>query len=270
MEGSPFHEVGNLFPDDVTPPETVTGETPVGEALRLMLQERYSQLPVVEHERVIGMFSLWSVARHLEQMPGIPIQDVPVREVMDRDVVSATVTDSLDSLLHLLQEHEAVLVSSPHGLQAIVTPTDALLYFYGVAHPFVLLQEIEMALRCLMEACVTEGQLAGAIDASLRKQCEAQDRPVPTTLDQLTMDQYRSLITCKSNWSLFERAFGPRQDLVAARLLAVRDLRNEILHFRRDTRSLSTLDYQRLVDARGWLLERVQRLQPQEGGNHVD
>lgn len=176
MEESPFHEVGNLFPDDTTPPQTVEGDTPVGEALRVMLERRYSQLPVVENDVVLGMFSLWSVARHLEQMPDIAIQDLPVRDVMDGEAASASVRDSPGSLLHLLEEHEAALVSSPHGLQAIVTPSDALLYFYRVAHPFVLLQEIGLALRYLIEACVTGETLTQAIEAALKGRYESQQR----------------------------------------------------------------------------------------------
>jgi CBS domain-containing protein len=137
-----FHEVGKIFPDEVEL-KVVSPETPVPDALREMIQYRYSQLPVLEGESVRGVFSLWSLAKHLVSVPAISLADLFVEDVMEQ-LPTVTVESSLHSTLSALREHEAVLVASPHGLQAVVTPMDVLDYFYRVARPFILLGEIEL------------------------------------------------------------------------------------------------------------------------------
>lgn len=162
MEDRPFHEVGNLFPGE-THVEWIPPDTSVSEALRIMLEKRYSQLPVIENGIVRGVFSLWSLAHLIATVPALHTQDLLVEDVMET-LPSVTVTDSLHSVLSSLEQHEALLVDSPHGLQAIITSFDVLHYFYRVARPFILLQEIELALRSLIELCAPGPKLKECID----------------------------------------------------------------------------------------------------------
>ena len=119
----------------------------------------FSQLPVVENGEILGVFSLWSLAENLALFPKLKVQDVleemEVGELMEQ-LPKVTVKDSLHSILSQLERHDALLVDSPHGLQAVATPSDVLRYFYNVARPFILLQEIELALRELIEVCARE------------------------------------------------------------------------------------------------------------------
>ena len=46
------------------------------------------------------------------------MQDLPVEDVMEQ-LPTVTVDDNLDTVLEQLERHDAVLVSSPHGLQAV-------------------------------------------------------------------------------------------------------------------------------------------------------
>jgi hypothetical protein len=66
--GSPFHDVGSIFPGDIDL-VSVEPSTTVAEALRLMAPNRYSQVPVIGDGRVRGVFSLWSLAHHLMDFP---------------------------------------------------------------------------------------------------------------------------------------------------------------------------------------------------------
>jgi predicted transcriptional regulator len=128
---SPFHDVGCIFPDDV---ELcwVEPSTTVAEALRLMAPNRYSQVPVIADGRVRGVFSLWSLAQQLLAAPNLAPLELAVEDVMER-IPAVTVDDPLDLVLEHLNRHDAVLVDSPHGLQAIATGTDVLNYFYRIA-----------------------------------------------------------------------------------------------------------------------------------------
>jgi CBS domain-containing protein len=54
MSDNPFHDVGSVFPGEVSI-VSVTPRTPVGDALKIMLEKRFSQLPVMENGEVLGM-----------------------------------------------------------------------------------------------------------------------------------------------------------------------------------------------------------------------
>lgn len=262
MEDSPFHEVGDLF-DYTKPLETVAGDTLVSDALQIMLRGRYSQLPVMENGAVRGLFSLWPLARRLEERPDAGTQGLCVREAMETDYAQATETDSLDSLLQMLDEREAVLAFSSDVLRTIVTPADALRHLFRVARAFVLLQEIETALRRLIEGCVDEEALARAAHAALKSRPGGD---VPTSLERMNLEDPRTLVTNRANWPLFERAFGPERKSVLKQL-DIGGLRNDIFHFRLDTKSLSVRDYERLVGCREWLSEKQQQcMRPDAGG----
>ena len=258
MEDRPFHEVGNLFPGE-THIEWVPPDTSVSEALRIMLENRYSQLPVKENSIVRGVFSLWSLAHLIATAPGLNIQDLLVEDVMET-LPSVTVTDSLHSVFGLLEQHEALLVDSPHGLQAIATSFNVLHYFVGVAQPFILLQEIELALRSLIELCAPGPKLKECIDQALVKFYESKSKEAPTDLNEMTFGDYRSIVTSKQNWGLFEGILGRNRALVSARLEAIRRIRNDVFHFR----PIEDLDHKTLAIAREWLLDKVRRVSREE------
>jgi len=265
MDNRPFHEVGNLFPGE-TSVESVSGETPVLDALEIMLEKRYSQLPVMDNGVVRGVFSLWSLAHQVAIAPALKIDGLLVEDVME-DLPFVTVKDSLHYTLGLLEQHEALLVNSPHGLQAMVTAFDVLRYFYHVARPFILIWEIELALRSLIELCAPGDKLKECINQALAKNYERRGLPVPTELHELAFEDYRSIIISSKNWSLFEGVLGRNRELVSSKLERTRKIRNDAFHFRRD---ISLLDYQTLVSVREWLLDKTRQAETtQKEGEHV-
>jgi CBS domain-containing protein len=256
--GETFHEVGRLFPGEVVP-ATVTPETTVGEALTVMQTHRYSQLPVIADGELRGVFSLWSLARLVVQSQGkVDPLTIPVEDAMDW-IPAVTVHDSLHGVMTLLEEHEALAVMAPQGVQAIATSIDVLRYFYRVAKPYVLIQEIELAIRGLISACVQGVELERCIRFALASKYERQTdrRPVPSRLEEMTFEDLRTIITAKDNWPLFEGVLGRNRLLVASKLEAIRELRNKVFHFRDD---LSVTDFQNLVAERTWLLDKTRHL----------
>jgi CBS domain-containing protein len=251
----PFHDVGSIFPDDVTV-VTVDPSSTVGEALKLMLEKRYSQVPVMANGKVRGVFSLWSLAQHLADFPRVEVHGLAVEDVMET-LPQVTVDDPLDVVLEQLVRHEAVLVASPRGLQAIATATDILAYFYRIARPFVLLQEIEGAVRELIQLCIAPDALSQAIETCLKQKYEAKrDRP-PHDLYEMTFDDYRTIICSRDHWPTFEGVLGRSRELVSGKLDRVRDIRNSVFHFRED---VSVSDHQTLAATRQWLLDKTRSL----------
>ena len=257
MESNPFHEVGNLFPGE-TSVESIEAGTTVGNALSLMVGKRYSQLPVMDHGVVRGVFSLWSLAEHLAITPSLTVHEMLVEDLMEQ-LPSVTVTDSLHSVLNRLKEHEALLVNSEHGLQAVVTPLLVLDYFYKVASPFILLQEIELALRSLIELCATGEKLKSCIDHALATYYRNKNDQVPTDLQEMTFEDYRLIIISKANWTVFEGVLGQNRNLVSTKLEQIRKIRNDMFHFRDSAPAV--LQYQILANVRSWLLDKTLQTQ---------
>jgi hypothetical protein len=255
-----FHDVGRIFPEDLEI-VSVAPSTTVAEALRLMLENRYSQLPVIDGERVRGVFSLWSLAQNFSTLRNISIQDQRVEDLMEQLPV-VTVNDSLDVVLEHLNRHDAVLVESPRGIQAIATATDVLGYFFRIARPFVLLQEIELALRELIEFCAPPEALKECIEKALSRKREDDKRPLPTNLRDMTFEEYRSLINCKENWHVFQGVLGHNRELVASKLERAREIRNKVFHFRED---ISIIEHETLSGVRQWLFDKVTHLKGDRG-----
>ena len=182
-------------------------------------------------------------------------QDLEVGELMEQ-LPTVTVKDSVHSILSLLDRHDALLVDSPHGLQAVITSIDVLQYFYRVARPFILIQEIELALRNLIELCAPGQSLQGCINLALAKNFEKRKRPVPTNLNDMTFGNYQTIITCSDNWPVFEALLGRNLDLVSAKLERLREIRNKVFHFQSD---ITLLDHQHLATSRDWLLGKLKR-----------
>src|SRR5205814_1160299 len=88
---------------------------------------------------------------------------------------------------------------------------------------------------------------------------EARNRPVPSNLSEMTFEDYRSIVTSTANWPLFEEILGHNRDLVSAKLEQLREIRNEVFHFRSD---ISLLKHQHLATSRDWLLGKLRRIQP--------
>jgi hypothetical protein len=66
---------------------------------------------------------------------------------------------------------------------------DFLRYLYRVASPFVLVSEIELALRALIRIALTPEQLAETARRSLAPVYGGEDR-VPISLEEMTFDPY--------------------------------------------------------------------------------
>jgi CBS domain-containing protein len=234
----------------------VSPSTTVREALSIMIEHHYSQLPVTVEGKVLGAFSLWSLAQHLATLPKVSVCDLPVEEVMEK-LPSVTVDDALDVVLEQLQKHEAVLVASPHGLQAIATATDVLGYFFRIARPFVLLQEIERGIREVIQLSFQPGEIVVAIEKCLKPKYDASKQRVPSDLFEMTFEDYRTIICSREHWPTFERVLGRNKDLVSSKLERVREIRNQIFHFRND---VTVTDHQTLAAARQWLLDKTRSL----------
>jgi CBS domain-containing protein len=246
-----FHLVRSLIPEDqelvVARPHMI-----VSEAIQLMQRHNYSQLPVVAGQAVLGVFSFRSLTTKLLEMGRISehFGDLPVDEFMEQ-FKFAQLSDNWESIIVHLDRDDGVLVGHRDDLVGILTPMDVLSYLRDIANPFVLLAEIELSLRRIVGASVTDDELQACAEQCLSGKYPPDE--MPTKLSDMTFNDYVQIIGDGRNWPHFEVAFGAGDWLrkrTAKRLKEVRELRNDVFHFKR---RLLPEDIETLAKCREWL-----------------
>jgi hypothetical protein len=240
------------------------------EAISCLKVRNYSQAPVVENETVVGVFSYRSFAVEMaaQNPEKMKLASLLVEECMEPVGPDQfrPVTGEFPPLLGMLDQQDAVLIGEPERLQGIVTTMDVLRYLYGIANPFVLLTEIEMGVRALMQECVDGAVLADCAQVALKEAYKGG--AVPVQLPDMTFSDYVCIVGDGRNWTHFGNAFGGTRDRTRAKLEQIRDLRNIVFHFKRE---LGPSDHAALRLHREWILLRCRVVDARKGreANHV-
>jgi CBS domain-containing protein len=154
-------------------PVTVTAETQVTDAVQLMLEHDFSQLPVVDAEnRPLGLLSMDSLMRASRYFD-LPISALRVSHALDEHASTYRLDDDLSDLLDDLGNRFAVLILDGHGaLKGILTTYDAMAYFRRHTEDIVWAKDAEDNLKDILRASFTkeDGEpdadaVASAIDA---------------------------------------------------------------------------------------------------------
>jgi len=250
-----FHRLNSVLPIDQEI-ISVLPETPVQEALDLLGKYGFSQLPVMVGQQVLGLFSYRSFSQAMIKLSADPKnqkfnpQEMFVEDCIDRPTY-ARVTDEFSSWFDAIDRQDALLVGDPNRLQGIVTAMDILRYLYDVASPFVLIAEIELSLRALIRLAVNQDELVACAKTCLKHYAEGN---LPTGLEHMTFNDYVQIIGDGRNWNYFQPIFKGERVRTRAKLEQVRDLRNDVFHFRRE---ISIEDHETLSVLRNWMLMKA-------------
>ena len=227
-------------------PMTVKRDEPVEKAMQLMIAHDYSQLPVTQNLRDIdGMISWRSIS--LARLKGIQTQSTRVMEFTDQRYETVRADDELFKAFQKFVDHDAVLVRGDEGkITGIVTATDLSIMFREQSEAFLLLSEIENQLRRL----IVRGKFTSA---ELRAARDIQDktRAVESVAD-LTFGECVRFLENQDNWKRLKTSL--HRKTLREQLIAVRDIRNEVMHFSPDGLSK---DQWRQLKALRTLLRRV-------------
>lgn len=255
-----FHRINRIIPVEQKV-LTIAPDTPAREAVALMRRHGYSQVPVVAGDTVLGVFSYRSFAQEAAAetldswnrqkcAPG----DLQVGEYLE-DFDFARVTDEMARVFDAMDRDNGVLIGAPDRLLGILTPMDFLRYLYQVASPFVLVSEIELALRALIRSVLDAEALAAAAKRCLSSAYGGEGK-VPTTLEEMTFDNYQSLVANDENWKRFGPVLGGARARAAGKLKEVGAIRNDLFHFRRE---ITGVDHETLANHRNWILNKVKQ-----------
>ena len=266
-----FHQVKSVLPEtqDVV---TVPPNTPVREALAVLEENGFSQVPVVAAGRhVLGLFSHRSFARVVAEMfgeQGVDLGEIHVSEFVDPPEY-VRLNEELPRTFDALDRDNAVLVDTERSLIGILTPVDMLRYLYEIANPFVAIAEIELTLREIISECCPGDILDGCVRAAIQGE---RDKEKSKVMEEMTFGDYVQLVSHGNNWGHFSHVFGGSSDLQRKRarrkLEAMRDLRNDIFHFKRRITGKDRADLQ---VHRRWLYGKAAQLnaqRPRGGDEH--
>ena len=247
------HSLSRLLPDSQNLTWFEAG-TPVSDALVVLQRTGYSQAPVRQGQRYVGVFSYRSFAR-MAAMAGNtgPLTNLTVADCVDQ-LPFATVDETIEDIFGHLDKFDAVLVGSRDEPRGIVTVMDTLRYLFKLANGYVLMQQVELGLRHAIRICVDDRILAESVEIVLAKKYEASNHPAPQRLVDMNITDLISLITSRRTSERFFAVFGHNTPLVKSSVDPLPRIRNDLFHFRN---SLSIDDYERLATTRDWLLNRL-------------
>jgi CBS domain-containing protein len=198
----------------------VKRDTPLREAITLMLLRDFSQLPVMQNERTVNGVVSWKTIGRRLVLKG-PCDTV--RECMDENVTLVRDDQPLFDVLDTIIQHDFVLVTDgQRRVSGIVTMSDVGEEFRDISEPYLLLGAIENQIRRL---------IAGKFSLETLRAVRSPDdtgRKIDGLFD-LTFAEYASLLGKEENWKKLNLPVDRRTFITA--LDRVRQVRNDVMHF---------------------------------------
>lgn len=236
---------------------SVKPEDPLQVAITLLLLHDYSQIPVIKGRSFVkGVVSWRSIGARISQ--GLTVgSDTRVNDVMDTDVATVRLSDSILQAVELIVRNDFVLVVDPtrnDEVTGIVTTADLSALFRDLTGSFILLGEIENHLRALLDGLFTPTELRAA---QSKGGDDGTDRDSDISLTDLTFGAYQQLIGKPAHWDRIGLQLD--RNTFLDELDAVRQIRNAILHF--DADRLDETSTHRL-ERFSHLLRRLREVRP--------
>jgi CBS domain-containing protein len=202
-------------------PISVSPNTSISEAMTIMVKHDFAQLPVMQGPKVVkGLFTVAELAR----AAAFGASPKEVRECMKPAIVIFDDTPFLAAVRDVV-ENNCVLVKTRDGtISGIVTQTDLSQQFQDMTEPFLLLSQIEKQVRKLIfDRCRLD---EATFDATPKTTIESP------AAAKLTFGAYQRALESEENWTKAKTAYNRK--IVVEGLHAVREIRNDIMHFNAD------------------------------------
>lgn len=212
-----------LLPAANNVPVSINRDADIKEAVTLMLMHDYSQLPVMQNERVVdGMISLRSIV----SSQAIGAKPEKVRDCLLKDIEIIPIDAPLFDAVKAVMAKEVVLVQAQDKkICGLVTIADIGQQFVSLSEPFLILEHIENHIRSLLKGKFTAEQLKEAIDP------KDVDRKIQDVSD-LSFGEYIRLLENPDRWKDLKIEID--RNTFTKRLDEVRRIRNDVMHFHPD------------------------------------
>lgn len=234
-------------------PLCVSKSTRLSDALAVMVEHDYSQLPIVDEAgKLLGVVSEDSIIGTYYHTGGtVSLLDLTVDHCQKPAVTLPPESDIFEALDQLKNVYAIVIVKDQKPV-GILTDYDTTHFFRDLSEGLILVEDTEVTLRQYIEAAFSsESTMQAALMRAFKHDKKDPSKPA-YEYEELSFSQHIQLITTEGNWVKFEDVLGPKS-LFVQLMANVRDARNQLAHFRG---RLDPVQYDALLRARDWLAAR--------------
>jgi CBS domain-containing protein len=198
---------------------SVKRDTPLNEAITLLILNDFSQLPILSGQRdVEGIVSWKSIGRALS----LGKTCSTVSDCKD-DVIILNYDEPLFNAVKFILEKDFVLVRQKDNIiSGIVTVTDIGEQFIAMAEPFLFIEQIENHIRKLLDQKFSIDEL------SFSSTHEEKPKAI-SSLSDLTLGQYVKILEDPKKFEKLK--INIDRTLIVKQLEEVRKIRNDVMHF---------------------------------------
>lgn len=246
----------------------------VSEALDLMIENDFSQLPVVaENGSLAGMVTYESIMRAARSFNLKPDQ-LLVRDAMV-DAPCHYREDDLFDLLDELKLSHAVVIIEPGGYATgIVTSYDASRFLRNRTEDLMHVEDIEFIIKELIRRTYvgnTDALGADQPHAALQPSSAKSGRPSSSKhvkpFEELNLGDYINLLMSKRIWRLCAPILKVEKESLYELLVKIRQTRNDLAHFRSE---ISPRNRDELRYCANWLRSRYQAYERAQAGDLIN
>ncbi|MGD9030612.1 MAG: DUF4268 domain-containing protein, partial [Anaerolineae bacterium] len=234
-------------------PLCVSQDTKLGDALALMVENDYSQLPVVNDAGhltgIVSESSILSIYYHSEG--AVQLLELPVHHCQSPAVTISPESDVFEAL-DLLKTVYAIVVVEEQCPIGILTNYDTTHFFRDISEDLIIVEDIELTLRQHIEDVFPDEHARCAALVRAFDQSKQEPSRPRYEYDELTFGQHILLIVTEGNWPKFEEFLGPKK-LFKSLMDRVGEVRNQLAHFRGRP---DPVQHRALLHARDWLAFR--------------
>lgn len=211
---------------------TVRQDTLVRDAVTMMIDNDFSQLPVVDEQgRCIGLLTERKLTTAIMMGVGCHVVDAPVRQWMEQSVKIVNPNYSIYKAAQALTDTYAIVVGVDSRPIGIVTDYDIAAFLAEFSQGLAHVEDIEKRLRGYIERIFpTPESRTVALFKAFGAHRDNANEPA-RAYEELTLREQTQLILAKGNWPSFEPYFGSKATFQSLLNQAAR-IRNQIAHFR--------------------------------------
>lgn len=213
-------------PDD---PVTVHLDESIQDALEIMLNRDFDQLPVVSDHGIEGVITYKSISKYVKSMNNLRVEETSVKIALDRHPKFVDLNHDIFELFDTFAEGDFILIGDRNGLDGLLTRYDVFYFLEDQVEPILKIGEIEESLRYLFRTSCND--LEQRMDETFADRAEHDESyDPPERLEDFSFDDYRMFMM--RNLDQLPPRLSRERNIVEDLLEDVRDIRNALLHFR--------------------------------------
>lgn len=212
--------------------QTIGKEATVSEALEIMSNHNYSQLPVIDEAgKLQGIITEQTIINAYRiARDSISLLDLSVEHCMTKPVTIRPDSDLFEALDKLKNVYAIIVVEGIYP-KGILTDYDTTTFFRNLTEDLIFVQDIEITLRQYIDSVIdTEHRMQAALMRAFGANKKDTTKPA-RQYSELSFWEHVQLITTEGNWEKFESYFSPKA-LFLQYMRPVGDIRNRLAHFR--------------------------------------